>query len=160
LKKYVIFAIVIGVVLTYFLLPSGDDTKEIEAVFNKAMEAGKKKDLDGVTEHFSINYRDEYGATYPVVKNIIKNFFDRFDGFDGRYSDLKVSIKETEEGEKQAVANLDVFVSGIRSGIPSPILGVEDSPQNITVTLEESGLGRWKIIKVEGLEGVEEGPYK
>lgn len=52
---------------------------------------------------------------------------------------FKVSIRETEEGEKQAVANLDVFISGIKSGIPSPILGIEDSPQDITVTLERYG---------------------
>ncbi|MER3446136.1 MAG: hypothetical protein C4291_04530 [Candidatus Dadabacteria bacterium] len=67
------------------------------------MEAGKKKDLDGVMEHFSIEYRDDYSTTYPVVKNIIKNIFAGFDGFDGKYSDLKVSMNETGEAEKRAV---------------------------------------------------------
>jgi hypothetical protein len=155
MKKYAIL-IIITVVLAYLFFPSGDATREIEAVFIKAMEAGEKKDLDGVMEPFSINYRDEYGATYPAVKNVVKNLFDKFDGFKGNISDLTASINESEEGEKQAVANLDVYVLGMKSGIPTSILGDEDSPQNLTITLKKSGLGGWKIIKVEGLEGVEE----
>lgn len=151
MKKYVIL-IIIAVVLAYLFFPSGDDTREIEAVFIKAMEAGEKKDLDGVMEPFSINYRDEYGATYPVVKNVLKNFFDKFDDFKGNFSVLTVSINETE-GEKQAVANLDVYVLGMKFGIPTSILGDADSPQNLTITLKKSGLGVWKIIKVEGLDG-------
>ncbi|MBI2485846.1 MAG: hypothetical protein HYW01_02600 [Deltaproteobacteria bacterium] len=150
MKKYVIL-IIIAVVLAYLFFPSGDDTREIEAVFIKAMEAGEKKDLDGVMEPFSINYRDEYGATYPVVKNVLKNFFDKFDDFKGNFSALTVSINETE-GEKQAVANLDVYVLGMKFGIPTSILGDADSPQNLTITLKKSGLGVWKIIKVEGLD--------
>lgn len=150
MKKYVIL-IIIAVVLAYLFFPSGDDTREIEAVFIKAMEAGEKKDLDGVMEPFSINYRDEYGATYPVVKNVLKNFFDKFDDFKGNFSVLTVSINETE-GEKQAVANLDVYVLGMKFGIPTSILGDADSPQNLTITLKKSGLGAWKTIKVEGLD--------
>ena len=151
MKKYVIL-IIIAVGLAYLFFPSGDDTREIEAVFIKATEAGEKKDLDGVMEPFSISYRDGYGATYPVVKNVVKNFFDKFDGFEGNFSALAVSINETEEGGKRAIANLDVSVSGINSGIPVSILGTEDSPQNLTVTLKKSGLGSWKIIKVAGVE--------
>lgn len=156
MKKY-FFLIIIAVVMAYLFFPSRDDTREIEAVFNKAMEAGEKKDLDGVMEHFSINYRDEYGVTYPVVKSVVKNSFDKFKGFDSKYTDLTVSINETDEGEKQAVANLDVYVLGMKSGIPTSILGDVDSPQNLTVTLKKAILGGWKIIKVEGLEEVEEG---
>jgi hypothetical protein len=152
MKKYVIL-IIIAVGLAYLFFPSGDDTREIEAVFIKATEAGEKKDLDGVMEPFSISYRDGYGATYPVVKNVVKNFFDKFDGFEGNFSALAVSINETEQGEKQAVANLDVYILGMKFGIPTSILGDADSPQNLTITLKKSGLGGWKIIKVEGLDG-------
>jgi hypothetical protein len=154
--KYIVLAIIILGLFIYFFLWSGDDPSEIGAVFNDVIEAGKKKDLEGVTEHFSINYRDDYGATYPVVKNVIKNFFERFDSFEGDYSNLAVSINEGEDGEKQAIANLDVWVSGIRNGIPVALLGDEDTPQNITVTLVKSKLGGWKIVKVEGMESDEE----
>jgi hypothetical protein len=155
MKKYIILILIIAATLTYLFFPSGDDTQEIEAVIQKAMEAGKKKDLEGMMEHFSIEYRDSYGATYPVVKNIIKTFFDKFDSLDGKYSDLKVSMDETEEGEKRAIANFDMYISGIRSDIPTDILGSADSPKNLTLTLKKSKLRGWKIIKVEGTESEE-----
>ena len=155
MSKYIVLAIIISGILIYFFLQSGDDPSEIEAVFNEAIDAGKRKDLGGVMEHFSINYRDDYGITYPVVKNIVKNFFERFDGFEADYSNLIASINESEKGDKQASANLNARVSGIRNGIPVPILGDVDTPQNITVTLVKSKLGGWKIVKVEGIEADE-----
>ena len=155
MSKYIVLAIIILGLFTYLFLSSGDDPSEIGVLFNEMIEVGKKKDLDGVMEHFSINYRDDYGATYPVVKNVVKNFFERFDGFEADYSNLAVSINESEDGEKKAVANLDVQVSGIRNGIPVQLLGDEDTPQNITVTLVKSKLRGWKIVKVEGIEDEE-----
>ena len=152
MKKYLILIIIAVVVLIYIFLPSGDDTREIEVILDGVIQAGREKNLDGVMEHFSISYRDDYGATYPVVRNIVKTFFDKFDGFDGKYSDLTVSIDDTEEGEKQAVANFDISVSGIRSSIPTTILGSGDVPQNLIVTLRKSKLTGWKIVKVEGVE--------
>lgn len=152
MKKYVILIIIAVVVFIYIFLPSGDDTREIEAILDEVIQAGKEKNLDGVMEHFSINYRDNYGATYPVVKNIVKTFFDKFDGLDCKYSDLKVSIYETEERGKQAVANFEISVSGVSSGIPTFILGNGDTPQNLTVTLKKSKLAGWKIVKVEGVK--------
>jgi hypothetical protein len=154
--KYIVLTITILGLFIYLFLSSGDDPSEIGAVFNDVIEAGKKKDLDGVMEHFSINYRDDYGATYPIVKNVVKNFFERFDGFEADYSNLAVLINESEDGEKQAIANLDVRAVGIRNGIPVPLLGDEDTPQNIIVTLVKSKLQGWKIVKVEGIEADEE----
>jgi hypothetical protein len=151
MKKYIVLIIVIAI-LAYLFLPSRDDSREIGTVIHEIMEAGKKKDLDGIMKRFSIEYRDDYGTTYPVVKNIIKNFFDRFSSFDGKYSNLKVSVNETEEGEKRAVANLDMYISGINSDTVSAILGSEESPKNLTVTLKKSKLTGWNIVKVEGVE--------
>jgi hypothetical protein len=151
MKKYLIL-IIVATGLVYLLFSPEDDSGEIEAVFVQAIKAGEKKDLDGVMEHFAIDYRDEEGATYPVIKNIIKNFFDKFDRFEGQFWGLKVSIDETEDGEKRAIANLDISVSGINSDSPVSILGSEDSPHNLTVTLKRSGLGSWKITKVQGVE--------
>jgi hypothetical protein len=152
MKKYGIFIVIIAVVLAYLFYPSGDDTREVAALLDQALESGKKKDLDGVMEHISLNYKDEYGASYPVVKNVVKNYFEKFDSFDGKYSGLKASINETEGGERQGVANLDIQVWGVKSGIPTPILGDLDSSSNITITLKKSRLGGWKVVKVEGIE--------
>lgn len=150
MKKIIIGLIVLVVLIVIFFFPSGDDTREIESTIDEIMMAGRKKDLDGVMDHFSIHYRDEYGATYPVVKSVVLRFFSNYDGFEGGYSDLKVSINDSGE-EKVAVASLDVYVSGIKAGKLFPIVGSELSPENIVVTLEKTTLGAWKIKEVEGI---------
>ncbi len=150
MRKIVVVLIVLVVLMFFFFFPSEDDTREIEAAIDEIMIAGREKDLEGVMDHFSIHYRDEYGATYPVVKNVIMHFFSNYEGFEGNYSDLKVSINDSNE-EKVAVASLDVYVSGVKAGQISPIVGSELSPENIIVTLEKTTLGAWKIKEIEGI---------
>ncbi len=150
MRKIVVVLIVLVVLMFFFFFPSEDDTREIEAAIDEIMIAGREKDLEGVMDHFSIHYRDEYGATYPVVKNVIMHFFSNYEGFEGNYSDLKVSINDSNE-EKVAVASLDVYVSGVKAGQIFPIVGSELSPENIIVTLEKTTLGAWKIKEIEGI---------
>jgi hypothetical protein len=150
MKKIVLGLIVLVVLILFFFLPSGDDTREIESTIDEIMMAGRKRDLDGVMDHFSIHYRDENGATYPVVKRIVMNFFNNYEGFDCGYSDLKVSISDSD-GEQVAVASLDFYVSGIKTGRLFPIVGSELLPENIIVTLEKKTLGAWKIKEIEGV---------
>jgi len=150
--KKLIPVIIIAAVLVYFFFPSGDDPSEIEAVVKKTIAAGKKKDLDGVMDSFSRRYKDEYGMNYVVVKKIMKNVFSKYDSFDGDFFDLTASIGKSEDGEKQAVANFNIYISGSKSEIPVAILGTANSPENITVTFRKSKLGGWKIVSVEGVE--------
>ncbi|MFQ5788705.1 MAG: hypothetical protein ACE5H1_12080 [Thermodesulfobacteriota bacterium] len=150
MKKIILAVIVVAVLLIIFFLPDGDDTSEMESVFNQVIIAGEGKNLDGVMDHISLHYRDEYGVTYPVVKNIVKRYFEIYDSFDAGYSDLDVSFNESEK-EVNALANLDVYVTGIRSDNSIAIWGNEESPDNVTVTLEKSILGDWKIKSVDGI---------
>ncbi len=150
MKKVVLGLIVLVVLIMIFFLSSGEDTREIESTIDEIMMAGRKKDIDGVMDHFSIHYRDENGATYPVVKGIVTNFFSIYDGFDCNYSALKVSINDSGE-EQVAVASLDFYVSGIKTGKSFPIIGSELSPENIIVTLEKTTLRAWKIKEIEGV---------
>lgn len=145
------------VLLIYFFYPGGDDTAEIEAVFNDIIESAERKDQNGITEYFSLHYKDEYGATYPAVKNIIKKAFEKFDSFDISYSDLSVSINENADGEKEAAANLDAIVTGTKSGVPHSLIGSDESSENVTVILRKSALGGWKIIEVQGLDSADHG---
>ena len=150
MKKVVLGLIVLVVLILIFFYPSGDDTREIESTIDEIMTAGKKKDLDVLMDHFSIHYRDENGATYPVVKGIVTNFFSIYEGFNCNYSDLNVSINDSGD-EQLAVASLDFYVSGIKNGKSFPIIGSELSPENIIVTLEKTTLGAWKIKEIEGV---------
>lgn len=155
MSRYIIPLIILAAILTYFFFPRGDDTREIESVFNEVIEAAGRKEPDAISEHFSIQYKDGYGAGYPVVKNIIRSAFEKYDSIEASYSDISVAFSENEYGEKEAAANLDVVVTGLKSGIPYKLIGSEDAPDNITVTLKKSGLGGWKIMGVEGIDTTE-----
>jgi hypothetical protein len=151
-SKYLLIPVVAALAIIYFFFPRGDDTGEIEAVFSEMIVATGKKDTDGVTGHFSLKYKDEYGASYPVVKNIISKAFEKYDRIEVSYSGISAVFGENEYGEKEAAANLDLLVTGYESGMPHTLIGSGGSPDNITVTLEKSGFGGWKITGVEGVD--------
>ena len=148
--KYIIPIILIGVLLFYFSLPASkdiDDSSKISTLLDNLIKSGERKDLNIVMEYFSPDYKDASGRTYPVIKNIIKNAFDRFDVGEGGYSDLIVSIRENE-----TTANLNIWIKGVRKSTPYALIGTEDNPQNINIVLESFMLGGWKILDVEGLD--------
>lgn len=150
--RYLLLLIAAALILLYLFYPRGDDPRQIEAVLNEIKDSAGKHDADGVTEHFSLQYKDEYGASYPVVKNVIENAFRRYDKILVSYSGLSVVFSENESGGKEAAANLDVIVTGQSSGMPHDLIGSDGSPDNITVTLGKSGLGGWKITSVNGID--------
>jgi len=158
MNKLAVLVIVVIALLVFFLCRSTDDTSEISGVIDQMVEAGEKGMQGDLMEHVSIEYKDDYGASYLVVKNVVENFFQKFSKFDTDYKNLAVSIDNSENGDKTAVANLDIHIIGYRSGTPVDILGSEDSYQNITVELKKSKLLGWKITKAEGFENIiEEG---
>jgi len=150
MRRLILPIIIVAALIIIFFLPDGEDTSEINSVLNQVKRAGEEKNFDALMDHISLHYRDEYGATYPVVKNIVKRYFENYEGFDAGYSDLDVSFNDSEQ-EVTALANLDIYVTGIKSGNSIPVLGSEESPDNVTVTFERSILGNWKIKSVDGI---------
>ena len=158
MKKLTVLVIVIIALLVFYLCRSTDDTSEISEVLNQMVEAGEKGMQGDLMDHVSIEYRDDYGASYLVVKNVVDNFFQKFSNFDTKFNNLAVSLDTSESGDKTAVANLDIHIIGYRSGAPVDILGTEDSYQNVTLELKKTKLLGWKITKAEGFENIiEEG---
>lgn len=152
MSRYLLLLIVFALVLLFVFYPRGDDPQEIEAVFDGMKEAAENKDAEAAAEYFSLQYKDEYGATYHVAKKVIENTFRKYDSIRVSYSGLSVIFSEDGSGEKEASASLDVIVSGQSSGMSRDLIGSEESPDNITVTLEKSGLGGWKITGVEAID--------
>lgn len=158
MKKVVILVVIILAILILVFGRSADDSSEIEAVIIKMTEAGKNGEYQGVTEYVSIEYRDDYGATYIIVKKLVENLFQKFNKFDTKYKNLSVSVDQAENGDKTAAANLDIHITGYQSGVPVDIIGTEDLYQNITVHLKKTKLLGWKITKSEGFDNIiEEG---
>ncbi len=101
MSRYLLILIALAAVLIYFFFPRGDDAGEIEAVFNEMRDAAGKKDIDGVTGHFSLQYKDEYGAGYPVVKNVIAKAFGKYDRIEAAHSGLSAVFSETSTARKR-----------------------------------------------------------
>ena len=152
MSRYLLILIIVALVILYIYFPRGGDPREIEAVLGEMKDAAQIKDLDGVMSHFSLQYKDEYGATYHVVKKVIEDVFRKYDSIGVSYSGLSVVFSENESGGKEAAANLDVIVTGHSSGITRDLIGSDGSPDNVTVTFEKSSLGGWKITSVEGID--------
>ncbi|NIT13158.1 MAG: hypothetical protein GTN99_02615 [Candidatus Dadabacteria bacterium] len=158
MKILALVALIIIGAAAFFLWPASDDPAEIEKVLKKMIAAGQAGTFEGVTEHVSFDYRDDYGVTYFAVKNIVQNVFEKFDNFETKYDSLAVTMSEAEDGSKTAIANLNINIKGKKSNINHDILGKDSRFENITLTFKKSKLGEWKLIKSEGLDrAIEEG---
>ena len=149
MKKTLVLVLVAAVVLIFLTRNKGDD-EFFTTYFNEMVQAGESKNVEQFMNFFSLKYKDDYGFNYIVIKNIVKNTFNEFDKIEGSFSDLSSKIVKSN-GRNLAVINMDVNVIGIKNGIYAAVLGLNDKPENITVYLEKSSLGKWKIVKVEGV---------
>ena len=145
--------IVLAIALGYMLFRPGDDASDIEALFDKMAEAARAKDLEGVMEGFSLQYKDSSGASYPVVKNIIGKALEKYDAIEASYSDLDAFITEDEHGYPEAYVSVGVIVTVTDNGETRQLLGSGGKPERINVTLKYSSLSGWKITAVDGLDG-------
>ncbi len=155
MKKILILALVV-LALAWFLFSGGENDDEyFNNYFNEMVKAGEEKDLDKFMDNFSLHYKDDYGLNYIVVKNIVKNVFEKNDQIAGNFSGLSSSLSKDEDGTETAIVNMDAEATAINNGIRKGILGLDDSPENITIYLEKSTFGSWQIVRVEGIENGE-----
>ena len=152
--RKIIILIVIAALVIILLTRNESDDEFFTSYFNEMVVAGESKNLEQFMNFFSLQYKDEYGFNYIVIKKIVKNTFSEFDSLEGSISGLTSKI-DNKKGKELAVINLDASAVGIKNGIDTGILGLNDSPENITVYLEKSTLGKWKIVEVEGVRGSE-----
>ena len=155
MKKLLILAVVI-LAIAWFLFSGGENDDEyFNNYFNEMVKAGEEKDLDKFMDKFSLHYKDDYGLNYIVVKNIVKNVFEKNDQIAGNFSGLSSSLSKDEDGRETAIVNMDAEATAINGGIRKGILGLDNSPENITIYLEKSTFGSWQIVRVEGIESGE-----
>ena len=152
MKKIIIFAVLILALAWLFFSGGENDDEFFNNYFNEMVKAGENKDLDSFMDNFSLHYKDDYGLNYVVVKNIVKNVFEKNSEIEGGFSGLNSSITNDEDGKEIAVVNMDVTATANNGGIRKGILGFDNNPENITIYLEKSTFGSWQIVSVEGIE--------
>ncbi|MCL4245539.1 MAG: hypothetical protein KJ002_10480 [Candidatus Dadabacteria bacterium] len=153
MRRFLFPLIVLAVALGYMIFRPGGDAGDIEVLFNEMTEAARAKDLEGVMEGFSLQYKDSSGASYPVVKNIVAKTFEKYGAIDASYSDLDAFITEDEHGYPEAYVSVGVNVTVTDNGETRQLLGSGGEPERINVTLKYSSLSGWKIDAVDGLDG-------
>jgi len=152
MKKVLIIALIISAI-TYLIFSGGkNDDEYFNKYFSAMTEYGEAKEVDKFMDNFSLRYHDENGFNYIVIKNIVNNVFENFEDIEGSFSDLTSSISKDGEGKEIAVVNLDAYAVAINGGIKSDLLGLRNTPENITIYLEKSTFGSWKILKIEGID--------
>ncbi|HML94786.1 MAG TPA: hypothetical protein PKC29_05090 [Thermodesulfobacteriota bacterium] len=153
MRRFLFPLIVLAVALGYMMFRPGDDPSDIEELFDRMAEAARAKDLEGVMEGFSLQYKDGSGASYPVVKNIVSETFEKYGEIDAAYSDFEAFLSADEHGNPEAYISVGVVVTAADNGETRELLGSPGRPERINVTLKYSAISGWKIDAVEGLDG-------
>ena len=152
MKKLLVFGLIILALAYIFFSGGKNDDEYFINYFHEMVRAGEEKNLDKFMDNFSHHYQDEYGLNYIVVKNIVKNVFEKYEKTEGIVSELSSSISKNEDGRETAVVNMGVKATASNGSIETVILGLDETPENVTVYLEKSTLGSWQIVRVEGID--------
>lgn len=144
----IILLIFASLVALYFLWPS--DENRIRKLFGEGAKALESRNLDGVMEKISFNYRDDYGLTYLSLKGILKEEFGRFSDVKVEYSGLRVQIFKGANS-KTASVWMDVRVIATGRNETGYIVGDVRDPAHLRFTLMKERT-KWLIVKAEGWE--------
>lgn len=123
------------------------DEKRIRRVISGSEKAILRKDLDGLFEYISYNYKDDYGNSYLILKKRMQIVFNRLNDIEIEKNLIKITVQE-----KNAEADLNVKVIASEAESREYIIGDAVTGQGIKVYFEKSPY-KWKIVKVAGLLG-------
>jgi hypothetical protein len=130
-------------VVGYWYLSS--DERRIKKALSEAKEAIENEDLDAAMSHVSLQYRDERGWAYLIVKRVLERSFNEFDGIE-----IRMDVQTIEIREKEAEARVGLTVLADLQGQKAFLLGNDAEPARAQITLIKETLG-WRITAVNGL---------
>lgn len=152
MKKLVVILIIIAVA-AFFLTPERKkDSEFFESYVESVARTAAEGDLDSFTDYFSRQYRDERGIGYLQLREIVKNYFERYDKFETAYRDVTLhDYSEDPDGNMVATVTVDIFVTAFSDGVTVELVGVSGHFDNVTVKLKKTFFSGWKIIAVNDL---------
>ena len=147
MKRGLLF--VLAAVLAFLVLRNLFVSEEdrIKRVLKEGKEAIEKEDLEGVMDHISLFYRDDYGFTYLRIKVLLQRLFEEFD-------DIKIYVErmEVEVGENgKATARLLTWATARGKGGTGYIACSGQEPCRVRIDLEKGKTG-WKVTRTSGVE--------
>lgn len=155
MRKIIIILLVFaaaGIIFFYSNKKDGDPG-QFNTFLNEMGYAANAKDIEVFMNFFSPDYKHPSGVTYPVVKKIVKKSFLEFDSFETAYEEVEVNFSENSDGRQIAEVDLEIIVTGVKDGVLSKeLIGGSGHFRSLTVHFRKSGLGSWKIFRIDGLD--------
>lgn len=143
-KTIIILALfILAPLIIYFLWPA--DKNRIKRLFREGVEAVQTEDLEGVMSKVSYHYTDEHGFSYVVVKDGMKNLFDKMDNFIIEYE-----IKHIEVTGDTATAELDIRVIARYGQDTGYIVGDAVDPAQALFSLGKERT-KWLVTRAKGV---------
>ena len=139
----ILMIIVIAAIIVKFFLVS--EKSRILKVINEGRAAVEAEDVEKSMSHVSLQYSDDYGIKYLIVKRILIDVFKEFDGFKVLLDNIEIEVKEDK-----AVASFDLRIIVTLHNQPGYLVGSTDSPAKIKVYFVKERL-KWQVIKVSGI---------
>ena len=145
---YVIITLIIiaiAAIIIKFLFVS--EKSRILKVINEGRAAVEAEDVDKCMSYISLQYSDDYGLKYLIVKRILTDVFKEFDGFKVMLDDVEIEVNNKE---KTAVAAFDLRIIVTLHNQPGYLVGSTDSPAKIKMYFIKERL-KWQVVKVTGI---------
>lgn len=133
-----------------YLWPS-DETR-IRKLIKEGALVVEREDLDGLMSKVSFNYRDEYGLSYLLLKDVIKREFGYYSDIDVEYENLAVRVDKD-----RATATLDLRVLASTGTLRGYIFGDLREPLRLKLELEKGSMRKWLVLNSSGFEGYKGG---
>lgn len=141
----ILIIIVIAAIVIKFLLVS--EKSRILKVINEGRAAIEAEDIEKSMSHVSLQYSDDYGIKYLIVKRILIDVFKEFDGFKVLLDNVEIEVNK-KEGTAAAAFDLRVIVT--LHNQPGYLVGSTDSPAKIKMYFIKERL-KWQVVKVSGI---------
>lgn len=139
----------------FFLLSlcfcSKPDTQALRELISKMEQEAEALNWQAFQTHISKHYKDDSGNTYFVILQLIKNHTTGLEALDAEVEIMGISV-----GEESSEVQLKLIVQGKKEGKIFYIVGREDLPEYPRIKFAKEGR-QWRLIKVEGLKGTEDG---
>jgi hypothetical protein len=124
-----------------------DDEHLILLTLKAGMAAAMAEDLDESLRFISIDYSDDLGFNFNLMRGLLERAYEEFDQ---PLIELAGPAQIQIEG-RQAVVLAQISLSAVYNDRRNYLLGNRDHPNTILLLLEKSA-NKWKIYKIEGLQ--------
>ncbi len=142
----ILIVIVVSAIIIKFLLVS--EKSGILKVINEGKAAIEAENIEKSMSYVSLQYSDDYGLKYLIVKRILADVFKEFDGFKVLLDNIEIDVNKKEN---TAVAAFDLRIIVTLHNQPGYLVGLTDSPAKIKMYFIKERL-RWQVVKVSGIK--------